>query len=136
MPEAMSDAVDIDVVDERAENKPLDVVKKRTGNMFEALSVAELVQRVIGHGAINRETNSLCAQILNHPEVHMHPEVLPLYASYNGKLYHFSQVLCFARSQRSIYSTYCKNHFGRWYACPRRRYNQGRNMALSPRETG
>jgi len=59
------------------------------GSKYDGLSIAELVQRVIGQdsrGTINRETNALCAQILNHPELTMHPEVLPIYACYNGKI--------------------------------------------------
>jgi len=89
MPEAITDAVGVGLVDahgERVESRPLEIVRRKAGDTFAGLSVVELVQRVIGHGAINRETNALCAQILNHPEVHMRPEVLPLYASYNGEL--------------------------------------------------
>jgi len=60
-----------------------------SGSISESLALKELVQRVIGHGAINRETNALCTQILNNPEVHMHPEVLPSYESYNGEFHYF-----------------------------------------------
>jgi len=52
------------------------------------LSIEELVQCVIEQGncgAITRETNAFCAQILNHPEVTRRPDLLPIHASYNGK---------------------------------------------------
>jgi hypothetical protein len=49
-------------------------------------TLKELVHRVIGPGTVNRETNALCAQILNHPEVMNLTGVLPHYPSYNGEL--------------------------------------------------
>ena len=85
--EAISDAVDLDFVERLGEDLDDEDVdtESSSGSFFEGLALKELVQRVIGHGKINRETNELCAQILNEPEVNMHPEVLPFYASYNGK---------------------------------------------------
>jgi len=68
--------------------KSPDNIDSGSGN-YNDLSITDLVQRVIGQdsrGTINRETNALCAQILNHPEVTMHPEVLPIFACYNGKI--------------------------------------------------
>ena len=87
MPEATLDAVDLDFVEilgEDIDDEVLDT-ESCTDSIFEELALAELVQRVIGHGTINRETNELCATILNLPEVCMHPEVLPFYPSYNGE---------------------------------------------------
>jgi len=89
VPEAPLDAVDADdldladALDEDAEEYIEGI--NSSGSVFEGLALKELVQRVIGRGSIDRETNALCAQILNLPEVCMHPEVLPFYASYNGK---------------------------------------------------
>lgn len=58
------------------------------GSKDNNLSIEELVQCVIEQGncgAITRETNAFCAQILNHPEVTRRPDLLPIRASYNGK---------------------------------------------------
>jgi len=48
-------------------------------------SLHVLVERLIGLDTVNQNTNILCAQILNHPDVMTQPGVLPLYRSYNGK---------------------------------------------------
>jgi len=48
-----------------------------------------LVKRLIGLTSVNQNTNILCAQILNHPDVMTQHEVLPLYQSYNGKQWSF-----------------------------------------------
>jgi hypothetical protein len=85
-PGATIDAVDLELasgLNEGIENNFDDI--NGSGGMLEGLALEELVQRVIGHGTINRETNELCAKILNLPEVCMHPEVLPFYPSYNGE---------------------------------------------------
>jgi hypothetical protein len=50
-------------------------------------SLQVLVERLIGLDTVNQDTNVLCAQILNHPNVMTEPGVLPLYQSYNGKHY-------------------------------------------------
>ena len=69
------------------------------GSVFEGLALKKLVQRVIGHGTINRGTNALCAQILNHPEVNLHPEVLPIHPSYNGKIrFYIRMILSYTSS--------------------------------------
>jgi len=96
IPEATIETFDLDFVEILGEDIDDEVfdTESCTGSIFEELALAELVQRVIGHGTINRETNALCAKILNHPEVHMRPEVLPLYASENGVLHYVNWKQC------------------------------------------